>query len=173
MTRKINEVPIVHQGRSRRNGTSERHSKDSKPKRVVMSVGELETPEREIIRRDALKPPDVVPPEERGGHFLRPLKTKDGLWMVGETVEDREGKKFYNGPANPKECQNMSTDHKGERKFWWQRPKNMLYTPVGSALKVEKVYRDWETSYRDWETDRKSTRLNSSHSAKSRMPSSA
>ena len=35
-------------------------------------------------------------------------------------------------------------------------------------------YRDWETTfYRDWETDRKSTRLNSSHSAKSRMPSSA
>ena len=30
----------------------------------------------------------------------------------------------------------------------------------------------WGT-YRDWETDRKSTRLNSSHSAKSRMPSSA
>ena len=29
------------------------------------------------------------------------------------------------------------------------------------------------TAYRDWETDRKSTRLNSSHSAKSRMPSSA
>ena len=28
-------------------------------------------------------------------------------------------------------------------------------------------------AYRDWETDRKSTRLNSSHSAKSRMPSSA
>ena len=27
--------------------------------------------------------------------------------------------------------------------------------------------------YRDWETDRKSTRLNSTHSAKSRMPSSA
>ena len=30
-----------------------------------------------------------------------------------------------------------------------------------------------DDSYRDWETDRKSTRLNSSHSAKSRMPSSA
>ena len=28
-------------------------------------------------------------------------------------------------------------------------------------------------AYRDWETDRKSTRLNYSHSAKSRMPSSA
>ena len=31
----------------------------------------------------------------------------------------------------------------------------------------------WGACYRDWETDRKSTRLNSSHSAKSRMPSSA
>ena len=30
-----------------------------------------------------------------------------------------------------------------------------------------------KAAYRDWETDRKSTRLNSSHSAKSRMPSSA
>ena len=31
----------------------------------------------------------------------------------------------------------------------------------------------YTSGYRDWETDRKSTRLNSSHSAKSRMPSSA
>ena len=30
-----------------------------------------------------------------------------------------------------------------------------------------------ENSYRDWETDRKSTRLNSSHITRSRMPSSA
>ena len=30
-----------------------------------------------------------------------------------------------------------------------------------------------DTTYRDWETDRKSTRLNSSHSGESRMPSSA
>ena len=28
-------------------------------------------------------------------------------------------------------------------------------------------------AYRDWETDRKSTRLNSSHSGEARMPSSA
>ena len=33
--------------------------------------------------------------------------------------------------------------------------------------------RELRGNYRDWETDRKSTRLNSSHSAKSRMPSSA
>ena len=30
-----------------------------------------------------------------------------------------------------------------------------------------------DMAYRDWETDRKSTRLNSSHSGESRMPSSA
>ena len=39
-----------------------------------------------------------------------------------------------------------------------------------SVLKSNILDRDY---YRDWETDRKSTRLNSSHSAKSRMPSSA
>ena len=32
---------------------------------------------------------------------------------------------------------------------------------------------DPNTTYRDWETDRKSTRLNSSHITRSRMPSSA
>ena len=37
------------------------------------------------------------------------------------------------------------------------------------AMVVER----FEADYRDWEIDRKSTRLNSSHSAKSRMPSSA
>ena len=31
----------------------------------------------------------------------------------------------------------------------------------------------YRTLYRDWETDRKSTRLNSSHITRSRMPSSA
>ena len=51
------------------------------------------------------------------------------------------------------------------------------------VLRHSKVYGDSLTEialpgdprvvYRDWETDRKSTRLNSSHSAKSRMPSSA
>ena len=38
-------------------------------------------------------------------------------------------------------------------------------------LKIKDI--DSSRIYRDWETDRKSTRLNSSHSAKSRMPSSA
>ena len=38
---------------------------------------------------------------------------------------------------------------------------------------LEQEYVPSKLGYRDWETDRKSTRLNSSHSAKSRMPSSA
>ena len=39
--------------------------------------------------------------------------------------------------------------------------------------KAIEVIDNFTPEYRDWETDRKSTRLNSSHSAKSRMPSSA
>ena len=35
------------------------------------------------------------------------------------------------------------------------------------------AYLKSSSAYRDWETDRKSTRLNSSHSRASRMPSSA
>ena len=49
-------------------------------------------------------------------------------------------------------------------------------SPVFKKIKKEYVayFRKlYDASYRDWETDRKSTRLNSSHSAKSRMPSSA
>ena len=42
----------------------------------------------------------------------------------------------------------------------------------GESVRGEYYWDIWET-YRDWETDRKSTRLNSSHSGESRMPSSA
>ena len=41
-------------------------------------------------------------------------------------------------------------------------------TPVVAA-----DFNDVVALYRDWETDRKSTRLNSSHSGEYRMPSSA
>ena len=52
---------------------------------------------------------------------------------------------------------------------------------VGDGLRVitdisegDKIATINQTSgYRDWETDRKSTRLNSSHITRSRMPSSA
>ena len=44
---------------------------------------------------------------------------------------------------------------------------------VISKQPIESCLFNLYDAYRDWETDRKSTRLNSSHSAKSRMPSSA
>ena len=51
---------------------------------------------------------------------------------------------------------------------------NIYYTLMNMKKKCKMGCKiDTGASYRDWETDRKSTRLNSSHSAKSRMPSSA
>ena len=44
-------------------------------------------------------------------------------------------------------------------------------TTFTQRFRTDEVEIEW--SYRDWETDRKSTRLNSSHSGESRMPSSA
>ena len=52
------------------------------------------------------------------------------------------------------------------------------WSKIGKALDnvdQKSIMEVWKTnaSYRDWETDRKSTRLNSSHITRSRMPSSA
>ena len=42
------------------------------------------------------------------------------------------------------------------------------------TITIPSNIKDYEKAwYRDWETDRKSTRLNSSHITRSRMPSSA
>ena len=49
----------------------------------------------------------------------------------------------------------------------------MRWDPSSGKLKSDISSVALVHAYRDWETDRKSTRLNSSHSAKSRMPSSA
>ena len=46
------------------------------------------------------------------------------------------------------------------------------YAPI-TTPDIDSHIKNYLPVYRDWETDRKSTRLNSSHSAKSRMPSSA
>ena len=49
----------------------------------------------------------------------------------------------------------------------------LIATLLPGVIHLRKSDDTPEVLYRDWETDRKSTRLNSSHSAKSRMPSSA
>ena len=48
-----------------------------------------------------------------------------------------------------------------------------MQTAYGQALGLGSI-KEIDTNYRDWETeDRKSTRLNSSHITRSRMPASA
>ena len=51
--------------------------------------------------------------------------------------------------------------------------KKIIYKKVTGYKHIDNLIKNLQGHYRDWETDRKSTRLNSSHSAKSRMPSSA
>ena len=61
---------------------------------------------------------------------------------------------------------------------------NLYYRILMCLLKIVKIKThkkgvlivppaELDETYRDWETDRKSTRLNSSHITRSRMPSSA
>ena len=60
-------------------------------------------------------------------------------------------------------------------KYNGENTKETYILPSGTRTALPIYYRNkiYTVEYRDWETDRKSTRLNSSHSAKSRMPSSA
>ena len=52
--------------------------------------------------------------------------------------------------------------------------KRIYFEPLERlGIKIHMIVGNHDTAYRDWETDRKSTRLNSSHSRASRMPSSA
>ena len=54
--------------------------------------------------------------------------------------------------------------------FGIPRPKKVVWVKDVFDTKFQEVL---GATYRDWETDRKSTRLNSSHSGEARMPSSA
>ena len=60
---------------------------------------------------------------------------------------------------------------------WGKNQAGMQAADVLDGENLSETKGEWflaaQNAYRDWETDRKSTRLNSSHSAKSRMPSSA
>ena len=80
------------------------------------------------------------------------------LWgeLVGVVVDSKDGE-----------------DYSYQKSVWEKDGKRGTKTAYGRRYKVTKCLKDIITGYRDWETDRKSTRLNSSHSAKSRMPSSA
>ena len=64
----------------------------------------------------------------------------------------------------------------GEQPHWWTvRLDGSIYDPTKDQFPSKGLgnYEEFTGPYRDWETDRKSTRLNSSHITRSRMPSSA
>ena len=64
------------------------------------------------------------------------------------------------------------------KELWNNKCKDSVVESVRNKLLERsnvgvKKYGEQLANYRDWETDRKSTRLNSSHITRSRMPSSA
>ena len=106
------------------------------------------------------------------------VKAKEIVWDGNDINE------FAYYPENPKSIRQKISEqyHKGENPELKGAIERMLGNP--EQIKVEPVQNESPKQkelteqqiagmYRDWETDRKSTRLNSSHSAKSRMPSSA
>ena len=65
-------------------------------------------------------------------------------------------------------------EKKKKRGKYGQYNVSTMGTPTTLTTEVIQEIRNYVLDgYRDWETDRKSTRLNSSHSGESRMPSSA
>ena len=99
-------------------------------------------------------------PEFMNKHYVN-VSTETAAEQVGEIilyhpVEKARGKIIKVERENIK---GISDEHK-------QTLQSVIETVSNEHDKILK-------GYRDWETDRKSTRLNSSHSAKSRMPSSA
>ena len=74
---------------------------------------------------------------------------------------EREAEKYLLAHGLELVARNVRTPH-GEIDLIMRGPDGLVFIEV-----------KYHPGYRDWETDRKSTRLNSSHSAKSRMPSSA
>ena len=86
--------------------------------------------------------------------------------LIISPVEYKTGIPTVHGDAEAIEVNviDLDTNQEHSSLLWFNVAlRNALKTKTGQQLRP----------YRDWETDRKSTRLNSSHSAKSRMPSSA
>ena len=89
-----------------------------------------------------------------------------GVWVMGTPTKRTAKGDEYRCPA----CASNGGDEGGQHLIVF----NERGTFACAAYPGDRKHRKeiWDV-YRDWETDRKSTRLNSSHSAKSRMPSSA
>ena len=103
-----------------------------------------------------------------GSGYLKREDAKRHVYIPGKTNESyrmRNGGKL-NLPIYYRN--KLFTEEEREKLLLDKIEKGIVYVlGIKIDLKTE------ESRYRDWETDRKSTRLNSSHSGESRMPSSA
>ena len=93
---------------------------------------------------------------------------QEQVQAIGEAVTAYNNKEIdiYQFESRLKQTAGLSTDQT-------DLVVNRVFNDNQVAITRQQNAVDIESSYRDWETDRKSTRLNSSHSRASRMPSSA
>ena len=100
------------------------------------------------------------------------VRKKGKKWYYRFYVEDASGKmvqREYAGTESKSETEKLlrkALEDYEDKKFV-AKADNLT---VGELLDM---WAEEELKYRDWETDRKSTRLNSSHITRYRMPSSA
>ena len=116
-------------------------------------------------------------------NFDLELSRTGGSNIVFGIDHDREETTFFYGLHSRLDVQqdlwdlNISTGSLGTEFKPWNRlylkgnayMRNVYARTTGQLIGTDNT----SDGYRDWETDRKSTRLNSSHSGESRMPSSA
>ena len=135
---------------------SNRRKLIQKANKIIEMAQDQET-DFETIKNNALKEIEEI--EDIVDNEVITLKQGmlETIELLENRYENRGDKSYYTGIS------------KLDRATAGLHPEEL--TTIGARPGVGKTIIGM--AYRDWETDRKSTRLNSSHSAKSRMPSSA
>ena len=161
--------------------------------RFQSPVGERRVPESRILRREVLPAPSAVASALRIAEgapviFLSRLRLVDGEPLLAEEIwlekapfaaildieTDRFGDLLY--PLYEERCGRIVTSAEETLTVELADPlrARLLGREAGAPLVVvERIAFDLERRPLEWRRDRKSTRLNSSHTDISRMPSSA
>ena len=125
--------------------------------------------------------PDVV--FAKGGYVCLPVGIAAKIFSIPLVIHDSDARPGMTNKILSRWAVKIGTGAPLENYTYPHDRSEYVGVPIAEAftpyseekVAAAKLALGFETSrpYRDWETDRKSTRLNSSHSAKSRMPSSA
>ena len=128
---------------------------------IVQKVHEIYEKEKEHIEDDGI---DII---EKIGTIKRHYRLSyDSLAQLVGASYGSSVVHWLNGVQPRTKCMNSINE------FYYSIVDKKRKAKTGSKNTFCQI-NPLDNNYRDWETDRKSTRLNSSHSAKSRMPSSA